>query len=138
VQPDALLRIETASGGASRISADDFIEGAPELVIEIAASSVSYDLHAKKNVYRRNGVQEYIVWRVYDGLLDWFRLQEGEYHLLKSREDGVICSRTFSGLCLDVASLLAGDLRKVLAVVNAGMGTEEYVAFVERLARGRE
>ncbi|MFO5527900.1 MAG: Uma2 family endonuclease, partial [Cuspidothrix sp.] len=38
-QPDALLRIET--GGQSRINKDDYVEGAPELIVEIAASSAS-------------------------------------------------------------------------------------------------
>lgn len=54
-QPDALLRIESA--GQSLISEDDYIEGAPELIVEIAASSASYDLYDKKRVYRRNGVR---------------------------------------------------------------------------------
>ncbi len=67
-QPDALLRIDAELGGHSRISEDDYLEGAPELIVEIASSSASYDLHDKKKVYRRNGVQEYIVWRVGDRL----------------------------------------------------------------------
>jgi Uma2 family endonuclease len=61
-QPDALLRIEV--GGQSSISDDDYVEGAPELIVEIAASTVSIDLHDKLKVYRRNQVQEYLVWRV--------------------------------------------------------------------------
>ena len=63
-QPDALLRIE--SGGRSIVSDDDYLEGAPELIAEIAASSAAYDLYDKKQVYRRNGVQEYIIWQVFD------------------------------------------------------------------------
>ena len=53
-QPDALLRVEV--GGLSRISEDDYVEGAPELIVEIAASSASLDLHEKLKVYRRNQV----------------------------------------------------------------------------------
>ena len=34
-QPDALLRIEV--GGQSRINQNDYLEGAPELIVEIAA-----------------------------------------------------------------------------------------------------
>ena len=60
VQPDIYLRIRPAFGGQSHDS-DEFIGGDPELVAEVAASSVSYDLHAKLNAYRRNGVREYIV-----------------------------------------------------------------------------
>ena len=59
-QPDAVLRLD--KGGSSSISNDDYIEGAPELIAEIAASTAAYDLHQKKNAYRRNGVLEYIVW----------------------------------------------------------------------------
>jgi Uma2 family endonuclease len=62
-QPDALLRIDEACGGQSWISEDDYVEGAPELIVEIAASSASYDLHDKLRVYRRNGVLEYLVWQ---------------------------------------------------------------------------
>ncbi len=136
VQPDALLRTDSALGGTSRISDDDYIEGAPELIVEIAASSASYDLHDKKKVYRRNGVQEYIVWRVYDEALDLFHLQAGEYHRLEPDEDGVIRSRVFPGLHLDIKALLAGDLATVLAVVRAGAETEAHAAFVKRLASG--
>ena len=71
-QPDALLRIE--QGGQSRISEDDYVEGAPELIVEIAASTASIDLHQKLKVYRRNQVQEYLVWRIYDSEFDWFPL----------------------------------------------------------------
>jgi Uma2 family endonuclease len=40
------------------------LEGAPELIVEIAASTASYDLHDKLRAYRRNGVREYLVWVV--------------------------------------------------------------------------
>ncbi len=136
VQPDALLRIEFEVGGTSRISDDDYIEGAPELIVEIAASSESYDLHDKKKVYRRNGVQEYIVWRVYEKALDWFRLEEGAYHRLEPDEAGILRSQVFPGLHLDVEALLAGDLATVLAVLRAGVATEEHAAFVENLTTG--
>ena len=133
VQPDAFLRIVTAAGGASRVSEDDYLEGAPELIVEIAASSASYDLYDKKDVYRRNGVQEYIVWRIYDEALDWFQLQAGKYHHLEADENGLIHSQAFPGLRLDVAALLAGDLATVIAAVKAGAETAEHAAFVQRL-----
>ena len=72
-QPDVLLRIEPRAGGQSHVSDDDCLEGAPELIVEIAASSAGYDLHDKLRVYRRNGVREYVVWRVHDRQIDWFR-----------------------------------------------------------------
>lgn len=131
-QPDALLRIE--QGGQSRINQDDYLEGAPELIVEIAASSASYDLHEKLKVYRRNQVQEYLVWRVYDRQFDWFRLQQGEYIKLEPNTDEIICSQAFPGLWLDKAALLRGDLAKVLAVLQHGLSTGEHQKFVEKLS----
>jgi Uma2 family endonuclease len=131
-QPDALLRIEV--GGQSRISEDDYVEGAPELIVEIAASSASIDLHDKLKAYRRNQVQEYLVWRVYDGEFDWYRLTEGEYKLLNVNADGILCSQVFPGLWLDVSALLSGDLAKVLAVCQQGLTTVEHQQFIEQLS----
>jgi len=135
LQPDVLLRLDSTCGGTSRISDDDYVEGPPELIVEIAASSVSQDLHVKKKVYRRNGVQEYIVWRVYDEALDWFQLREGEYRRLAPGDKGIISSRVFPGLHLAVEALLSGDLSAVQAVVQEGTQTEEHVAFVDRLGQ---
>jgi Uma2 family endonuclease len=114
-QPDLCL---WRDGGGVRLTEAGYLEGAPELVVEIAASSVSIDLHAKKDAYRRNGVSEYLVWRVFDGELDWFVLEDGAYVALQPDEKGNIESRVFPGLRLPVAALLAGDLAAVLAAVH--------------------
>jgi Uma2 family endonuclease len=132
-QPDALLRLEPEAGGNSRVSAEDYIEGAPDLIVEIAASSASYDLHDKLRVYRRNGVQEYVVWRVYDKQVDWFQLVQGEYVPLAPDGSGVLHSQIFPGLRLAVSALLTGDLATVLAELQKGIGTAEHTAFVEQL-----
>jgi Uma2 family endonuclease len=132
-QPDALLRIEPEVGGNSRITEDDYIEGAPELIVEVAASSASYDLNDKLNVYRRNGVQEYIVWQSYENRLDWFRLEEGRYISLESDEAGIIKSRIFPGLWLAVNVLREGNLAEVLAVLQPGIQTAEHQEYVQRL-----
>ena len=133
-QPDALLRIAAAAGGHSRLSADDYIEGAPELVAEIAASSASYDLHAKLNAYRRNGVLEYIVWRPQDSALDWFTLQDGEYQPMAPNAAGVLESERFPGLRLAVNSLLAGDVAAVLRELQRGLDSAAHAAFIAGLA----
>lgn len=73
-QPDVVLLIDQILGGQARISEDDYIEGAPELVAEVAASSAANDLYDKKKAYRRNGVKEYIVWQILENKLDWFSL----------------------------------------------------------------
>lgn len=124
VQPDALLRKE--QGGSSRITADDYVAGAPELIVEIAASTASIDCHKKLQVYRRNGVQEYIIWRVDDGELDWFYLKDGEYLPLATNAAGIICSKVFPGLWLDPAALLSGDLAKVLTGLQQGLASAEH------------
>ncbi|WP_179050491.1 Uma2 family endonuclease [Nostoc sp. TCL26-01] len=132
-QPDACLRIIT--GGQTHVSNDDYIEGAPELIVEVAASSVSIDLHEKLKVYRRNQVQEYLVWRVYEGEFDWFRLREGEYVQLEPNADGVICSQVFPGLWLEKSALLAGNLGKVLEVLQQGLTSAEHQSFVEKISQ---
>jgi len=135
-QPDATLRIAPEAGGRSRISEDDYIEGAPELIVEIAASSASYDLHDKLHAYRRNGVQEYLVWRVRDQQIDWFVLTEGEYLPAIPDETGVMVSQVFPGLRLAVSALLADDMATVLAELQKGLQTSEHITFVDRL-RGK-
>ncbi|WP_254173531.1 Uma2 family endonuclease [Planktothrix pseudagardhii] len=132
-QPDALLRIEV--GGQSRISQDGYVEGAPELIVEIAASTVSIDVNQKLKVYRRNQVQEYLVWRVDDHEFDWFRLNAGEYIKLESDSNGIIYSQVFPGLWLDKAALLAGNLAQVLEVLQQGLASQSHQDFVQQLAQ---
>jgi Uma2 family endonuclease len=116
VQPDACLWREEPAG--PHVTEAHYLEGAPQLVVEIAASSAAYDLHDKMRAYRRNGVREYIVWRTIDAAIDWFRLHEGEYVRVEPNADGVIESETFPGLRLNVRKMLAADLAGVLAEVE--------------------
>jgi len=130
-QPDAVLRLE--QNGRSWISEDDYIEGAPELIVEVAASSASYDLHDKLRVYRRNGVQEYIIWRTYSQQIDWFYLESGEYRTLAVNSSGIFCSQQFPGLWLAGEALLAGDLAEVLRVLQQGITSLEHQTFATSL-----
>jgi Uma2 family endonuclease len=132
VQPDVLLRLAVEARGRSRISEDGYVEGAPELVAEIASSSAAIDLHRKLRVYLRSGVQEYLVWRTLDQQLDWFELREGEYVPLEPDEQGRLRSRVFPGLWLAVRPLLEGDLATVLAELRTGLAADEHTAFVQR------
>jgi Uma2 family endonuclease len=130
-QPDAVLLID---GGSARISNDDYIEGAPELVVEIAASSAAYDLYDKKRAYRRNGVREYLVWRVYEREIDWFGLEAGKYIKLEPDNEGIIRSQVFSGLWLATFQLLSGKMQEVLAVLQQGLNSAEHQEFCQRLS----
>ena len=115
VQPDAFLFRDPPPTGGARVTEDGYIQGAPQLIAEVAASSASYDLHDKMETYRRAGVPEYIVWRVLDKQIDWFRLRAGRYVPLEPDARSVLTSEVFPGLRLNVAKLLAGDNAGVLA-----------------------
>lgn len=132
-QPDAAMIIEPACGGRVRLSPDDYVEGSPELAAEVAASSVSIDLNTKLRVYRRNQVQEYIVWRVYDRAIDWFTLFEGRFDPLPRTADGIYQSRVFPGLWLDPAAMTRFDLATVLQVLQQGLASPKHAAFVAQL-----
>jgi Uma2 family endonuclease len=134
-QPDALLLIPPDRGGQARISDDDYVEGAPELVAEVSSSSVSIDLNQKLHVYRRNGVLEYVVWRVRDQQIDWFVLREGEFGRNEPNPEGRYCSIVFPGLWLDHQALIRGDLAKVLDVLREGLSTAEHEQFARKLSR---
>ncbi len=136
-QPDAFLFIVPECGGQARISEDDYIEGAPELVAEVSSTSASYDLHEKLTVYRRSGVREYVVWRVLDRQLDWFVLSRGRYEPIPLAADGINRSAAFPGLWLDPVALMGGDLAKVLAILQQGLQSPEHTEFVNRLAQAR-
>lgn len=132
-QPDASLIIEPACGGNVLISPDDYVVGAPELVAEVSASSVSIDLNTKFRVYRRNEVREYVVWRVRDQAIDWFVLRHGDYEQLPANAAGNYESEVFPGLWLDPAAMIRGDLARVLQVLDDGIKSPSHAAFVQRL-----
>ena len=132
-QPDALLRLPENAGGTSRISRDDYLEGAPELIVEVASTSASHDLHDKRKVYRRNGVREYLVWLVREKRLLWLVLEDDEYQPLQPGADGLWRSRIFPGLVLNGPALLNGDLARVLADQQCCLGSEEHRRFVAAL-----
>jgi Uma2 family endonuclease len=129
-QPDAVLFIP---GRQAIVGADDYIEGAPELVVEIAASSAAIDLHDKKRAYCRNSIQEYLVWRTLEGQFDWFRLQADEYVPMVADDRGMIRSQIFPGLWLAVSALLAGDMPTVLSSLQEGLNSPAHQEFKQTL-----
>lgn len=111
-QPDLLLMREN---GKATIDAEGYINGAPELIAEIAASSVSYDLHQKKRTYLRAGVKEYLVWLTDENRLIWWQFDDGEFIEISPDAEGILTSPTFPGLVIDSAALTSGDLAQALA-----------------------
>jgi Uma2 family endonuclease len=115
LQPDLLLRYVD---GLSTFNDEGLLAGTPELVIEVAASSASLDMHAKRRAYERAGVPEYLVWRTLDRRVDWFVLREGKYVPIVPRAGGVMESTVFPGLRLSESVLVEGSLSDLLALLS--------------------
>jgi Uma2 family endonuclease len=133
-QPDGLLLIDPKRGGRARIDEDGYVRGGPELLAEVSATTVSIDTHWKKEIYQKFGVQEYVIWRVLDSELDWYRLVSRRFKRLTPGRDGIFRSHVLPGLWLDAAALIAGDMVRVLDVLQQGLASPAHVAFVERLS----
>jgi Uma2 family endonuclease len=131
-QPDAFLWIV---GGQCSTTEEGYLQGSPDLAAEVASSSVSYDLHEKREAYQRNGVREYIVWRVEDKAIDWFVLRQGEFK--RATADGILKSKVFPGLWLDPEALVRGDLSRLMDVLQKGIASPEHGKFVNKLKRNR-
>lgn len=137
-QPDAAMCLDPDLGGQARISRDDYLEGAPEFVAEVASSSASYDLGDKFHVYCRHGVREYLVWRVLDRALDWHVLRQGRFELLAPDARGTYRSEVFPGLWLDASALLDGTLPQVMTILNEGLRSPEHEHFLQQLQTRRK
>ena len=137
-QPDGLLRIVPERGGQARIDAKGYLQGAPEMAVEIAASSASIDTRKKLASYRRAGVSEYLVWRTEDEAVDWWVLEEDEFRPLTGNADGILRSKVFPGLWLDTQALLSGDGARLMAKLQEGLQSAAHAAFVSELAKRGE
>jgi Uma2 family endonuclease len=133
VQPDILLRLTLELGGKSYSTDDDYLQGAPELIIEVATNSASDVMNKKKWVYAHNGVREYMVVQADEQQVDWFVLRADGYEALQPDADGIIRSEVFPGLWLPTAAVWQGDLAKMLAVVQEGLASAEHALYVKSL-----
>jgi Uma2 family endonuclease len=134
-QPDVILRLDPERGGRSQLGADGYLEGPPEFIVEIAASSASYDMNQKKEVYARHGVPEYLVLLTLEQDVAWFVLREGRYERQQPGDDGILRSEIFPGLWLRPDAIWANDLPSLLTTLQQGLASPEHAAFVERLRR---
>lgn len=131
-QPDTSLRIRPDFGGQST-NEGILAAGAPEFLSETCVSSTSYDLHQKLTVYEQAGVREYLAVLVREQQVRWHQLKDGHFVVVPEPADGTYRSSIFPGLWLDSPALLAGNLARVLAVLNDGINSAEHRQFVERL-----
>jgi len=138
LQPDALLFLLPEFGGSAGVGEDGFLEGAPELIVEVAASSASYDLNQKKRVYARSGVAEYIVYLAYERRVVWFILREGVYEELQPDESGLLKSERLPGLWLLPDALIEGEIARLLQALQKGIASREHKAFCDALQNMRK
>lgn len=129
-QPDLFLRILPEFGGQSSTTEDEYLQGAPELVAEIAHASRAIDLHAKRDDYARYGVLEYLVLNLHDRRLHWFDLAANRE---LSSDDGVFRMQTMPGLWIHADAVFAKDYQTMMATLEDGLASEEHGAFVEEL-----
>jgi len=132
-QPDAYLRILESHGGNSFINEDRYIEGAPELLVEIALSSLDRDQTVKKPIYQQAGVREFILWNVEEQIIEWSILRGEEYAFLTPGAEGIVRSETFPGLWLDVEAMVRLDVGSVVRALQQGIASPEHARFIEQL-----
>jgi Uma2 family endonuclease len=130
-QPDALLRLLPERGGPTTLDEDQYVVGAPELVVQVAVSSASIDMGAKFRAFQRNGVLEYLVWLVAEKQFRWFALEEQRYVPQMPNADGLIWSRTFPGLVLAVEALVKMDAATVLSAQEKGLKSKAHADWLK-------
>ena len=120
------------------LDADGYIvKGAPELIVEIAASSVSFDLGAKlgrlscRNFWRRGNI---LCNGRMTGGLTGSCCGTGSICGWPPMAKGVYRSEIFPGLWLHAEALVAGRLADVLTVLQRGIASAEHGEFVKHLA----
>lgn len=135
-QPDGAMIVLPEYGGQTRLESD-YVVGAPELALEVASSTVSYDLHSKLGMYESNGVREYVVAVLRDEEIRWFAAESGRFAPLTPDEDGIFRSRVFPGLWLNAGSIWIDDREQFLQTVQRGLASPEHATFGERLRAQR-
>ncbi len=133
VQPDQTLVIEPARGGQVREDERKRLAVPPELVVEVASSSESYDLHEKYDMYERSQVREYLVVLVLEKAVRWFTRTEAGFTELQPEPDGLLRSRVFPGLWLDPDALIRHDIQLIKLALDRGLASAEHEEFVQRL-----
>jgi Uma2 family endonuclease len=136
-QPDNLLWIREDAGGRVR-EAGKYLSGPPELVVEVAASTIHDDLGPQKLDYERAGVPEYIVVAVDSKEVLWHVLEDGQYSLLKPDADGIYRSRIFPGLWLDARAFWDDDGAGLLRTLERGLASPGHAEFVARLEQAKQ
>jgi Uma2 family endonuclease len=137
VQPDCALLIDPSHGGQTGADDKGYTTGCPELVVEIASSTLPIDLISKKRIFERAGGKDYVVFDEPHHKIHWFVARNGLFEPLKLDQDGLYHSETFPGLWLDPEAFLRDDGLAVIAALRRGLDSPEHAAFVELLRQNR-
>jgi hypothetical protein len=127
-QPDLVLSLKPEYGGKMRVAPRDLASGIPELIVEICRSSRSYDLGPKLALYERAGVPEYLAILVEEKRFEWRVMTQGRYQFLDAA-DGVFRSRILPGLWIDEPAFWTQDGTRLLAVLEEGLRSPEFLNF---------
>ena len=133
LHPDLSIRLLAECGGHTQLNEGEDIIGAPEMVVEVAASPRSLEFHLKLERYRSAGVIEYLVLCLEEWKLYWFNLQLNRELLPES--DMIYRSRSFPGLWIDGQALLDRQPSRLLEVLDHGLASQGYASFRDRLAQ---
>ena len=131
-QPDVNLIILPEWGGSSWLEGD-YLHGSPELLAELSHSSVIRDMKVKRDLYQKAGVQEYLAVILGKKEIHWHYLKDGIYQLLEPDAEGIYRSLVFPGLWLDSKALFEKKMGQVLATLQKGMASQEYLDFVVKM-----
>jgi Uma2 family endonuclease len=134
-RPDLTLRIAGEYGGQSQVNEEEYLEGPPELLVEVAYSSRAIDLHQKRDDYQQAGILEYVVLSLEDKQLHWFHFPSDEN--ITANRQGVYRSLVFPGLWIHGEALLARDSVRLQQVLRKGLASKDHAAFVKRLQQAR-
>jgi len=135
-QPDAVLVVTGRGKGFPMMGPDGYLVGAPQLAAEVAASSARLDRGLKFDIYREQGISEYLIWFTLDRTIEWYRQSDEQYARLPPGEDGIIRSQVFPGLWLDPHALVSREMARVVDVARQGLDSAEYAAFRDGLDPG--
>jgi hypothetical protein len=134
-QPDLTLRVLAEYGGRSSENPQQYVQGPPELLAQIADSTVNLDLNQRRRDYQRTEVLEYVVLSIPTQELRWFDFERQQE--IRPNRRGIARSRVFPGLRIDVPALFARDDARLIAAVQEGLASREHAAFVRRLEAAR-
>lgn len=116
-QPDLCVY---RTGGRATLNDEGYLVGVPEMIVEIAGSSASYDFGEKRDVYEAAGVGEYLVFETIEGRIEWWR-HDGSRFIDVPRQAMIYKSATFPGLWLDGEALRSADRFRLIETLRQGM-----------------